>query len=113
MLAHTYYGSPERLKTAEMLAGVANCGRTRKWGYRGCSRLGFKVKAGPHKGVETMQHNEGGQCEILQGRKGVEGLSLVSHEKVPRGFGLRTGDCSDTADGAGDCGELAQLSIDD
>ena len=35
------------------------------------------------------------------GRKGVKGLSLVGHEKVPLGFGLRTGDHSDTAYGAG------------
>ena len=26
------------------------------------------------------------------GRKGVKGLLLVGHEKVPHGFGLRTGD---------------------
>ena len=36
------------------------------------------------------------------GRKGVKGLLLVGHEKVPRGFRLRTGDRDgDTADGAG------------
>ena len=35
------------------------------------------------------------------GRKGMKGLLLVGHEKVPHGFGL-TGDCgSHTADGAG------------
>ena len=35
------------------------------------------------------------------GRKGVKGLLLVGHEKVPHGFGL-TGDGSDnTDDGAG------------
>ena len=34
-------------------------------------------------------------------RKGVKGLLLVGHEKVPHGFGL-TGDCGgNTADGAG------------
>ena len=37
----------------------------------------------------------------MPGRKGEKGLLLVSHEKVPHGFGL-TGDCSShTADGAG------------
>ena len=41
----------------------------------------------------------------IVGRKGVKGLLLVSHEKVPRGFGLRTGDFGDTADGAGDSGK--------
>ena len=35
------------------------------------------------------------------GRKGVKELLLVGHEKVPCGFGLRTGDPGDTADGAG------------
>ena len=34
-------------------------------------------------------------------RKGVKGLLLLGHQKVPRGFGLRTGDPSDTAGGAG------------
>ena len=36
----------------------------------------------------------------MPGRKGVKGLLLVGHEKVPHGFGL-TGDCGgNTADGA-------------
>ena len=36
----------------------------------------------------------------MPGRKGVKGLLLVGHEKVPHGSGL-TGDCgSDTAGGA-------------
>ena len=35
------------------------------------------------------------------GSKVVKGLLLVGHEKVPRGYGLRTGDPGDTADGAG------------
>ena len=38
------------------------------------------------------------------GRKGVKGLLLVGHEEVPCGFGLRTGDRGDTADGAGNRG---------
>ena len=46
------------------------------------------------------------------GRKGVKELSLVGHEEVPRGFGLRTGDPCDTADGAGDCWRPAQQSMD-
>ena len=41
------------------------------------------------------------------GRKGVKGLSLVGHEKVPLGFGLRTGDPGDTADGSGNQGRPA------
>ena len=47
------------------------------------------------------------------GRKGVKGLSLVGHDEVPHGFGLRTRDHSVTADGAGDFGRPAQLSMDD
>ena len=41
------------------------------------------------------------------GRKGVKGLLQVGHEKVPCGFGLRTGDPGDTADGAGNRGSSA------
>ena len=42
-----------------------------------------------------------------EARKGVKGLPLVGHEEVLRGFGLRNGDPSDTADGAGDQGKPA------
>ena len=44
-----------------------------------------------------------------EGRKGVKGLLLVGHEKVPCGFGLKTGDHSngDTVDSAGNCGRPA------
>ena len=45
------------------------------------------------------------------GRKGVKRLLLVGHEKVPRGFGLRTGDLGgDIADGAGNRGKPASCS---
>ena len=37
----------------------------------------------------------------MPGRKGVKGLLLVVHEKVPHGFGLTGDRGSDTADGAG------------
>ena len=43
----------------------------------------------------------------IAGRKGVKGLLLVGHEKVQCGFGLRTGDTGDTADGAGNRGRPA------
>ena len=36
----------------------------------------------------------------MLGRKGVKGLLLVGHEKVPRGFGLTGDPGGDTADGA-------------
>ena len=42
-----------------------------------------------------------------EGRKGVKGLLLVGHEKVPHGFGLRTGGRRNTADGTGNCGRPA------
>ena len=41
------------------------------------------------------------------GRKGVKGVLLVGQEKVPHGFGLRTGDPGDTEDGAGNLGRPA------
>ena len=41
------------------------------------------------------------------GRKGVKGLLLVGHKKVPRGFGLRAVDPGDTADGARNRGRPA------
>ena len=45
--------------------------------------------------------------ETSQGRKGVKCLLPVGHEKGPRGFGLRTGDRSNTADGTGTRGRPA------
>ena len=49
-----------------------------------------------------LSHSSSEECRRdATGRKGVKGLLLVGHEKVPCGFGLRTGDPSDTADGAG------------
>ena len=44
----------------------------------------------------------------MLGRKGVKGLLLVDHEKVPHGFGLRTGGFGgDTADDVGNQGRPA------
>ena len=37
----------------------------------------------------------------MPGRKGVKGLLLVVHEKVPQGFGLTGDHVGSTADGAG------------
>ena len=50
---------------------------------------------------ETMQDYARGQYQSPAGRKGVEELLLVGHEKVPCRFGLRTGDLGNTAGGAG------------
>ena len=44
----------------------------------------------------------------------MKGLSLVGHEMVTHGFGVRSGDCGgDTDDGSGDCRRPAQQSMDD
>ena len=72
--------------------------------FRGGSRLGFKLKVGPPRGTGTMQDHAG--------RKGVKGLSLAGPKEVPRGFGLRIGDCGNTADSAVNCGRPAQPSMD-
>ena len=40
-------------------------GRSQKWGYRGGSRLGFKLKGRPPCGIATMGGN-GEQCETVQ-----------------------------------------------
>ena len=46
------------------------------------------------------------------GRKGVKGLLLLGHEEVPCGFGLRTGESGDTADGVRTKGGLpAKLGL--
>ena len=45
----------------------------------------------------------GEPCRTLGGRRT---LAHPGQEEVPCGFGLRTGDCSDTADGAGTAGDL-------
>ena len=155
MPAWTYYGSPVKLeKNVGMLAGVADCGRSRKWGCRGRLAQGFKPKCSSHAiGRSTGLWQEGrptkptkcGFGEVwshmtlglplplsfgswkatcssdtelslsslgegrrdASGRKGVKGLLLVGHKKVPHGFGLRTGDPGDTADGSGNCGRPA------
>ena len=43
----------------------------------------------------------------ITGRKGVRGLLLVGHEKVPRRYGLTGDRGSDTVDGAGNRGRPA------
>ena len=114
----------------EMLAGVTDCGRSRKWDSRGRLALGFKLRCGSHdkknhaalglplpcslgsrqQDVATMQSSVLAvwkNAEDAAGRKGVEGPLLVGHEKVPCGFGLRTGDPDNTADGAGNQGRPA------
>ena len=48
MPARTYYGSPKNLENTGMLVGVANCGRSWKWGCRGKLALGFKPRHGSH-----------------------------------------------------------------
>ena len=47
----------------------------------------------------------------MWGKKGVKCLSLVGHEEVPHGFGLRTGDRGDIADGVRNLGRPDKLSM--
>ena len=112
-------------KNMGLLAGVANCGRSQKWGCRERLALGFKPRHGSHARLgplgfgESQDHvalgfplplslgSQKARCsndaELFlrsleeckrntAGKKGMKGLLLVGHEKVPRGFGLRTGD---------------------
>ena len=111
-------------KNTGMLAGVANCG-SQKWGCRGRLAPGFKPRLGSHDKKNHMALGLPLPCSLgswkarcscdaelslssleecrrnAEERKGVKGLLLVCHEKVPCGFGLRTGD---TVDGAGNQG---------
>ena len=48
MPAQTYSGSPESWKNMGILAGVADCGRSWKWGCRRKLVLGFKPRNGSH-----------------------------------------------------------------
>ena len=100
--------------------------QARAWGKRGFSR-GVELRilwgnyavwrlSSPHSlgswetrcstGAKLSLSSLGEFRRDLVGRKGVKGLLLVGHEKVPCGFGIRTGDPSNTADGAGNQGRL-------
>ena len=65
--------------------------------------------------METKGNNAG-LCERTlrdhAGRKGLKELLLVGQEEMPRGFGLRTDCCGNTADDAGDSGKPIQPSMD-
>ena len=95
---------PRKAENKGVLACVAKCGRSQKWDYGEEFRTGFKTKRQAAMCGRTMQE--------YAGQKGVEGPLPAGHEGVPRGFGLKTGDHGDTADGAGDHGRPAQLSTD-
>ena len=104
---------PGKAETAGAVAGVADFGRSRKWGYRGGPRLGFKLKAAARRDQRQCRTRDGGQCRTMRGDnarpcgggRGVKGLSLVGHEEAPCGLGLRSEDRgSNSADGAGDHG---------
>ena len=139
--AWTYYAAQKSWRNTGMLAGVASCGMSQKWGCRGRLALGFKPRHGSHaRGDHTALLRKEGTTRLwwasepcslgswnarcssdaklslssleecwrdTAGRKGVKGLLLVGQEKVPRRFGLRTGDPGDTADGAGNRGRPA------
>ena len=103
----------QSLKNRGMLAGVTDCGRSQKWGCRGRLGLGFKPRRHSHLAslfgtirlfgcslLPLLPRGLGSRRDFAGG-KGVKGLLLMGHEKVPHGFGLN-GDCGgDTADGAG------------
>ena len=98
------------LENTGMLAGVTDCGQSRRWGCTGKLVLGFKPRNGSRAGglgpssigvlpFAMWLRKQERPCREGEGWKG---LLLVGREKVPHGFGLRTGDRSgDTADGAG------------
>ena len=102
-----------------MLAGIADCGRSWKWGCRGRLVLGFKPRRSSHARGNHMPLGLPLPCSLGSwkarcssdaelflnsleegrrdsvGRKGVKGLLLVA-QKVPCGFGLRTGGAAAT-----------------
>ena len=94
-------------KNMRMLAGVTDCGRSRKWGCRGRLALGFKPRHSSHprlgpRGFGVLPFAMWlRKQETLSGRKGVKGFLLVVHEKEPHGFGLTGDHGGNTADGAG------------
>ena len=55
----TISGRQEKQKNVGVLAGVAKCGRSQKWGYGGGCSLGFKQKGGPPCGLGTAGENMG------------------------------------------------------
>ena len=71
-----------------------------------CSLGSWEARCSSDAELSLSSLEERGRDAV--GRKGVRGLLLVGHEKVPCGFGLRTGDPSSTADGgAGNRGRPA------
>ena len=81
---------PRKTENTGVLAGVAGCERSRKWGYEGSSRLGFKLQVGHHQvqgrqcrarvrdntGLRgTMQDNESGHCETSRKKRGERTLA--------------------------------------
>ena len=102
-------------KNRGMLAGVTDCGRSRKWAaeedWRWDLNPGTAVMLGGDYtalGCSLLPHSLGIRRD-LAGKKRVKGLLLVGHKKVPRGFRL-TEDCGgDAADGAGNRRRLASL----
>ena len=80
---------PRKTENTGVLAGIAACGRSRKWAYGGGSRLGFEQKGGLPCG--NRDNVERKQYRTLVGKRGVKELSLAGQEVVPCGFGLRTG----------------------
>ena len=82
-----------------MLAGVTDCRRSQKWGYRGRRALGFKprhgsrIKRGPH----NSEGEERGPCGFGGEERGSCSFGEVNREDhvvlgcsfLPRGLGSR------------------------
>ena len=80
--SQTYYGSPVKVEEKGMLAGVTDCRRSQKWGYRGRLVLGFKPRHGSHTWERPTQF-------------------WRSRGREPHCFGRVGPHGPDTADGAG------------
>ena len=64
-------------KNTGMLAGIADCGMSWKWGCRGGLALGFKIQVGSHPGGDHMALGResqvpplGDHAALEKGRKG-------------------------------------------
>ena len=81
----TYYGSPESWKNMGMLAGVANCRKSRKWDCRGRLALVFKPMHSSHSrlGPRDFGKRKNGPCGF--GKKG--GTTQFWWDSEPGSFG--------------------------
>ena len=93
---HVVWGLPLLLGLG---SGKARCSRHTELSLSGLGECRKKRQCGKERQCGKKRYNVG--------RKGVKGLWLVGHEKVPHGFLLRTGDHSYAVAGAGNQGRPA------